>query len=290
MIRLLLPLIAFPVGLAATAASPAPARPAELAFTLSGHGGRGDLTASFSAPGRASGDHRWTSSFSAAQLAGLDLAVFHGPGAAPLRFALTRDAGALSCAGHGGSSRASGRCGFSARPEFAGALAAAAVPEPHSDEWLALFALDVKRDLLAAIRAAGYPPPDIDDLLALTAVGVDEAYIQALATAGYRPQSLDTLVELRAVGVTPEWIGAMARIGYGGLKASSLVEMRALGVTADYVESLRAAGYSRLTPGELVEMRAMGVTADFAQAVTRAFGRQPAHRLVEIKALGLVRR
>lgn len=120
------------------------AQPSRLDFTLTGHGGRGDLTASFSSPRER--HHQWTTSFAPAGLPGLDLAGFHARGANPVRFALSRHSGNLDCAGSGGSSFARGSCTFAPRAEFAAALAAAQVPAPRHDQWIELFALDVRQD------------------------------------------------------------------------------------------------------------------------------------------------
>lgn len=285
--KTLLPLIALPLAVAAVASAPSGSQAEALDFNLESKGdGSIELAASFSRPGER--HSRWNSRFAAAQFDGLDLAGLNAGGSRPLRFAMSRQSGRLDCAGSGGSGRASGRCSFAVQPAFAAMLVEARVPGPGDDEdWLALFALDVRRELVDALRGAGYPPPTFDQLVELTAVGVTDDYIRAMAAAGYRPKSLDGLVEMRAVGVTPEWIAGFGKLGLASLSSDELVELRALGIDADYVQSLRAAGYPNLSPDELVEMKALGVTADYARQVERHMGRQPPGRLVELRALGV---
>lgn len=282
-------LFLLPLSITACAATVAPASSTDqrLGFTLSERSGSDDIQADFFRDDRDRNRDRWTSTFRAGQLSGLDMAAFRQPGANAVRFALRRESGDLGCAGSGGNSRASGDCRLVLSPAFLATLAQAGIAAPRSDEWVSLFALDVRRDLIDTIRAAGYPPPSVDDLVAMTAVGVDAAYIAALARAGYRPERVDTLVELRAVGVTPEWIGSIAAAGYARLPADELVQLRALGVDGDYIRGLGAAGYGSLTADQLVEMKALGVTPDYARRVTAALGRQSPSRLVEMRALGL---
>lgn len=284
MIKRLLPLIAMPMAFVACAATaPLPANQ-DFVFDLKSAEDEFGLTATF----RYGDGHkdRWSSSFTSTQLAGLDLGGFRSSGSRPLGFSVSRQSGVLRCAGTGGSGRASGRCRFAPDPEFASALAASGVSAPDHDEWIELFALDVRRDLLDTLGAAGFGKPSVDELVEMTAVGVDQEYIRAMASAGYRPTSYDSLVELKALGVTPQWIGDLARVGMSTLPVDDLAELKALGVDAAYIQGFRDAGYMNLTADQLVELKALGVTHDFAREVERHMGRQSPDRLVELKALG----
>lgn len=284
MIRHFLPLIALPLAVAGVASTTG-SRAEVLDFNLQEQGdGSIELAANFSRPGER--HSQWNTRFAAAELDGLDIAGLHAGDPRPLRFAMMRESGHLDCAGTGSFGRASGRCNFAAEPAFAAMLAEARVTGGRED-WLSMFAVDVRGSLVVALRDAGYPPPTFDQLIELTAVGANADYIRAMAAAGYRPKTLDSLVEMRAVGVTPEWIAGFARLGLGAIDADELVELRALGIDADYVQSMRAAGYPNLKPEDLVELKALGVTADYARQVERHMGRQPPDRLVELKALGV---
>lgn len=287
MIRLTALLLAVALaGVTVTSACIANASSQRFTFTLDRDGGADAVQARFRHHD-GSGNHLWTSSFREAQLAGFDGAAFRAPGAHGLRFAIDRDSGRLDCSGEGGSSRATGECGFASSPAFAARLGAAGVAAPSADEWLELFALDVRPALLEAIHAAGYPAPSVDELVEMTAVGVDAAYIQTLARHGYRPEKLGTLVELKAVGVDPRWLGEMASVGYTRLPIDGLAELRALGVDAAYIRGFQQAGYRNLSPDDLVQLKALGVTADYARRIESSFGRQSPERLVELKALGI---
>ena len=172
-------------------------------FTLLAKGGKAEIQANFSRD-RGSNHNVWNSSFSPAQLPGLDEGAFRAPGSNALRFALNRESGRLDCSGRGGNSRASGECYYSPSQAFAPALAAHGIRTVGSEDWLSLFALDVRRSLIDAVGAARYPNPTVEQLVSMTAVGVTGPYIEALARAGYRPKSLDSLVEFKAIGIEPE--------------------------------------------------------------------------------------
>ena len=58
------------------------------------------------------GHDHMSSTFSPADLPGLDVAALTEAGRRPIRFALVRDAGRVDCAGTGGSTTASGQCRF----------------------------------------------------------------------------------------------------------------------------------------------------------------------------------
>jgi hypothetical protein len=254
-------------------------------FTLAAKGGKAHIQANFSRD-RGNNHNVWNSSFSAAQLPGLDAGAFRAPGSNALRFALNRESGRLDCAGQGGSSRASGDCSFNPSQAFASALAANGIRSLDSEDWMGLFALDVRRSLIDAVRAARYPNPTVEQLVSMTAVGVTGPYIEALARAGYRPKSLDNLVEFKAIGVEPEWIAGWTRAGDNRLPRDELVQLKALGVDGPYIQGFTALGYRDLSASELVQMKALGVTADFARRVSGQLGLVSPDKLVELRAIG----
>ncbi len=254
-------------------------------FTLLATGGKDKIQANFSRD-RGSNHNVWNSSFAPAQLPGLDASSFRASGSNALRFALNRESGRLDCSGRGGNSRASGDCAFSPSSAFAAALAGHGIRAVDSDDWLSLFALDVRRSLVDAIGAAHYPSPSVEQLVSMTAVGVSGPYIEALAHAGYRPKSLDSLVEFKAIGIEPEWIGGLTRAGYSRLPSDELVQLKALGVDGAYIQSFTAIGYRNLSADDLVQMKALGVTADFARRVQGKLGPLSPDKLVQLRAIG----
>lgn len=272
------------ISAACAAAADGPIR-----FALHAKEGQNEIEARFSRT--ENGDrNQWNSSLAAAKLPGLDLASFRSSGSHSIRFAMSRESGRLDCAGTGGNFHASGECAFTADEGFGRVLAARGIRSPTSEQWLSLFALDVRRSLVDAIGSARYPAPTIDQLVGMTAVGVTGPYIQALAQAGYRPRSLDTLVQFKAIGIDPQWIGGLTRAGYGAMPSDQLVQLKALGVDGPYIQSFAAIGYRNLTADQLVQMKALGVTADFARRIQGQFGRVPPDKLVELRAIGFDRR
>lgn len=232
-------------------------------------------------------ENSWNDSFHPREFVGLDLAGFRAVGSRPLRFAVMREAGRLDCAGHGGSSRASGSCRFSADPAFSNALAQLGVGRPSVHEAFGLMTLNARRSTVDAIVAARFPAPSINQLLGLTALGVDAEYITGLASAGYRLRAVDDLLQFKALGITRDWIGGFVRAGYSNLPAGELVQMKALGITPAFVAGFERIGYGRLPVDSLVQLKALGATPEFAQSMERRHGRRPTvSQLVQMKALG----
>lgn len=257
-----------------------------LNFTLEASGRNDQVQAQFRKDERS--NDRWSSSFAARELAGLDLARFRAPGTAPLRFALVREAGRLDCAGTGGNSLGRGTCRVTADPAFQSLLARNGIARPDDGEQYGLIALNVRRELVEALAAARYPAPRIDDLMSLTALGVTSRTIGELASVGYRPKSLGTLVEFAALGITPDYIRGFVRLGYANLPASDLVQLKALNIDADYIAGFERIGYGRLPADDLVQLKALGVTPDYVAGFQRLGYRQlPVRKLVEMKALGV---
>jgi hypothetical protein len=278
----------------------------------------GQLKASFHRGGR--GSNQWSSSFRAADLAGLDVARLASADRHPVRFAIALQAGRLDCAGTAVRHSATGSCSFAVDPGFASLLAQNHVRRPTEDEAMAMMALDVRRDLVAAIGAARYPAATPGDLVALSALGVTSAYINDLARTGYRPRNLsdltqfaalkitpdyiqrfaragyrdipaDQLVQLRALDISPDMVAAFERVGYRPLPVDDLVQFKALGITPAFVESFRRLGYPHLKAETLVELKALNVTPDFVRSVMGRDGALPSpDRLVELRALGFIPR
>src|SRR4051812_36560107 len=128
-------------------------------FNLDAQRDRSEFHASFRGESGGRDDNNWSSGFKPSELIGLDLNAFHTAGSRPVRFALVREAGRLDCAGTGGSSRASGNCGFTADPAFTQLLVSHGIGRPSREQALALMSLDVRRALIDAAAAARYPTP-----------------------------------------------------------------------------------------------------------------------------------
>ncbi|GAA4718920.1 hypothetical protein H9L13_08055 [Sphingomonas lutea] len=232
-------------------------------------------------------DHdRWSSTFALSEFAGLDVTAFRGSGQRPVRFAITREAGQLDCAGQGGSALARGTCRFTPNAGFLQLLANRGIARPTEDEKFALMAVDVRRALIDVIASAGYPTPGVDDLIAATAVGVTSDYIRQLAEIGYRPASIDDLVQFRALNITPDYVGGFARIGYRKMAPDELVQLKALGVTPEYVTAFNRAGFRNLSVDQLVQLKALGITPEFVAAVAQRPGElPPVEQMVVLQSL-----
>ncbi len=257
-------------------------------FTLEpARGGAGDIHATFRRDNRGQGDNDWSSTFRAADFAGLDIGGFRGTGVRPLRFALAREAGRLDCAGNGGNNHASGNCGFTADPGFTQLLISRGIGRPTREQAFGLMAVDARRALIEALATAHYPTPAINDLMALSALGVDGPYIGGLARVGYRPRSVHSLVEFKALGITPEWIGGFVRVNYGDLPAEELVQLKALGITPDFIVGFDRIGYRHLPVSTLVQLKALDITPEFVRsAVGGRAGLPPVSELVQLKMSG----
>jgi hypothetical protein len=255
-----------------SACSAAPGEPIRFVLTPD----RGDsIHASFRSDDGRGRENNWSTDFHSGELTGLDLAAFRGAGSRPLRFALVREAGRLDCAGHGGESRASGGCSFTADARFTQLLQNHGIARPTNEQALGLMAVNVRQELIDAIAAAHYPTPTIENLMALSALGIDERYIAEMAHAGYRPRTLDALVQFKALNITPQWIAGFAGIGYAGLPADQLMQLKALDITPDYIAGFDRVGYRHLPVDKLVQLKALDITPEFARSVAGPGGQMP---------------
>jgi hypothetical protein len=258
------------VASACTAAQGEPIR-----FTLGADRGGQSIHASFHSSDGRGRENDWSTDFRPSDLAGLDMAAFHGAGNRPLRFALVREAGRLDCSGSGGGFHAAGGCAFTADPGFMQFLQSRGVARPTNEQAIGLMALNVRRELIDAIAAAHYPRPTIDNLMALSALGIDETYIAGMAQAGYRPRTLDALVQFKALNITPQWIAGFVRIGYAGLPADQLMQLKALDITPDYIAGFDRVGYRHLPVDKLVQLKALDITPDFVRSAAGPGGQMP---------------
>jgi hypothetical protein len=259
-------------------------------FDLAAQRDRSEIRATFHDDRRGHDDHQWSDGFKPSELIGLDVAGFYSAGSRPLHFAVAREAGRLDCVGNGGSSRASGDCGFTPDAGFMQLLASRGIGRPDREQAFSLMALDVRRSLIDAVAAARYPTPSIDDLMSMTAVGVDSGYIGELARVGYRPNSIDSLVQFKALDITPQWIGGLSRIGYANLPSDELMQLKALDISADFIAGFDNFGYRRLPVDELVQLKALDITPEFARrAVVQGRPLPSVDDLVQIKMVGHAR-
>lgn len=244
-------------------------------FTLEPRNGGELIHADFRKDAGPSHDHEWSTEFRPAELAGLDVAGFRGPGSSPVRFALIREAGRLDCSGQGGQSYAHGNCRFTADPRFTQLLESRGVRRPTSEEAFTLMAVNVRRDLIDAIAAAHYPTPSVDDLVALAALNVSSAYITDMARAGYRPKTIDALIQFKALNITPQWISGFVRMGYANLPADELVQLKALDITPEFIAGYDRIGYRHLPVDTLVQLKALDISPDFVRRVAGQDGAMP---------------
>ena len=270
-------------------ASACSAAPLEgIRFTLEPQRGSESIEGSFRSD-RGVHENNWSTGFRPSELAGLDLAGFHGAGSRPLRFALVREAGRLDCSGQGGESYAAGYCSFTTNPAFAQLLESRGFGRPTDEQAFGMAAVNVRHELIDAIGAAHIPTPQVSNplnsLIALSALNVTGDYIAEMVRAGYRPASIDSLIQFKALNITPEWIAGFVRIGYGNLPGDQLVQLKALGVTPQFIAGFERIGYRHLPVYQLVQLKAMNITPEFVQRVEAADdSRPPVDKLVQLKA------
>jgi hypothetical protein len=228
-----------------------------------------------------------SSSFASSELTGLDAARLRAGAAAPIRFALVREAGRVDCAGTGSRGRATGSCRFTENRAFSDLLAARGMKRPTGSQAYALTMVGATRGLLDALHANRYSMPKVDDYIAMTAVGVTPRYIRDLAAAGYRPDDSKRLIEFAAIGVTPEYLGGLARAGYANLPQDRVVELAALEIDLEFIRGFERIGYRNLPVETLVELKALDVTPEFVrQLEARGIKAPSAAQLVKLRAIG----
>ncbi len=266
----------------------------------------------------ARGSSNWSSGFPIAELQGLSAPQLAAGAAAPVRFALVREAGRLDCSGSAGNRAGNGTCRFSADPAFSALLSSRGIGQADARDSYHLTMSKVGRAHLDALQSNGYPTPSVSQLVALGIHGVTPGYIQALASSGYRLKSADSLVAfrihgvdaeyIRAIaahgeqfrnmpaddvvafrihGVTPALVGAYSRLGYRQLDRDDVVSMAIHGVSPDFIESFARLGYRDLSADKLVQMRIFGVTPDYVRSLQQSgIALRSAEQLVRLRMSG----
>ena len=231
-------------------------------------------------------DNNWNSTFRASELAGLDVSQLDSAVVRPIRFAVTREAGRIDCAGTAANAMGHGTCSLTPDAGFMAYLNERGIRQPTEEETFGLISLNVHRSLLDALAADRYPTPSIENLLALTAVGVTPSYIRSLADAGYRPTTLDGLIQFAALKITPEFIGSYIRAGYGNLQPDELIQLKALDIKPEFIAGFEHIGYRHLPVETLVQLKALNITPEFVRAVQQGGPLPSPEHLVELRALG----
>ena len=206
------------------------------------------------APNRSMG-----SSFDVRELAGFDRTALRSRNAAPVSFAMVREAGRLDCAGRTEGRRARGTCRFASDPSFAAFLVASGIKEPTEEEWLDLAIVGTRRSLVHALREGRYAMPTPSALVGMTAVGVSADYIRDMAAHGYRPRRTADFIPLKALDVSPAYIRSLKSVGYDRLPVDQLIQFKALGITAEFIAGYQRRGYRNLSVDRLVQLKALGV-------------------------------
>lgn len=202
---------------------------------------------------------------------------------APVRFVLTRDAGAFVCEGRFGRGSGEGRFTFDADPKFAAELARLGYGAPSERQQFDMALNDVTLDFARELKAQGYERPSLDDLVEAGVHGVRADYARGLKAAGYRPRTVGLLIEVFDHGVSLDFVGELAGLGYRP-PLEQLVEARDHALSADYIRGLRAEGYAGLSLAELIELADHGVDLNFIRELRRlGYAGVPAGQLISLR-------
>lgn len=206
----------------------------------------------------------------------------------PVRFALRRDAGTISCAGIMRQRRGAGTCSFTADPRFAVALAARGIARPDSEESYALTVHGISMTLVDALQRHGFPQPRLDELLALGVHGATPEWLAGIAVAGHRGTEIDALIAYRVHRIDGNWLNGMidANPGLARASADQFIALKIHGATPQWVRGLADAGYRDITADDLTAFRVHGITPEFARAAASLSHRPDANELVALKLTG----
>ena len=162
----------------------------------------------------------------------------------PVSFAVTHDAGTLSCTGtltHAFEGK--GECRFTSDPGFERALSERGLVPDRRATLLAMLMVDATIDLADGLTREGVRPKDADDLIAAAALDVRPEYIRDLKSEALVLTDMEDAIACKALGVDGAYVRGLAAAGYRKLSANEVVSMKAMGVTADYAQAMnRAAG------------------------------------------------
>lgn len=160
----------------------------------------------------------------------------------PVRFAITHDAGTLTCSGMlTRAYQGKGECRFTSDPVFERQLGERGLAPEHRSTLLSMLMVDATIGLADGLTREGVRPRDAGDLIAAAALEVTPEYVRDLKS--------------EAMVLT---------------EVEDAIACKALGVDGGYVRGLAAAGYRKLSADDVVAMKAMDVSPGYAQAMNRA--------------------
>ncbi|MEU8899908.1 hypothetical protein [Nocardia sp. NPDC048505] len=181
---------------------------------------------------------------------------------AQVRFALTRDPGALAFEGRVGQGQGSGGFEFEPGAAFGAALPGLGYKGLTADELYSLTIHDIGLEFLRELGALGHEGIAVPDLLEMRIHRIGAKFVRELQDLGYRySTTVQQMLLLRIHGVTAAFIRQLQDLGYVGVSVDDLLELRIHGVTPRFIRQVRDRGHADAPVADLLEMRIHGAGA-----------------------------
>jgi hypothetical protein len=204
-----------------------------------------------------------------------------------VKFVVDREAGRIDADGFVKAGTGAGVFTFTAKPQYATALAALGFSGLDEDKQFHLAVHDITVAYVKQMKALGFDDLDTDKLVAFGIFQVTPAFVRdmraegmsltdsdkvvafrvhdvtldlvhAIKTTGLNPNE-DQIIAMKIHGVSPEWMSQLRDLGYANVGIDDLIAMRIHGVSPDYIAGLQKRGVKNLTIDKLVEMRIHGI-------------------------------
>ena len=185
----------------------------------------------------------------------------------PVRFSISRDAGALEIEGAMNAGTGSGTFRFVPSQTFIDGLTRRGFTRPTVRQLFRLAQNDVGFEFIDELAAQKYERPDLDAVVRASDHGVDTDFVREMAQSGYRLGTVDTLVRFRDHGVDPEFVRGIRAQGVSGLSPDDILRLRDHGVDPEYVAELASLGYTAVPFELLVRTRDHGVDGEYLRAM-----------------------
>ena len=214
-------------------------------------------------------------------------------------FSITREPGTMQLTGKFEGNTGMGSYKFVADKTYVDYMNKELKENLDSDDQMAFFFINVKREFLAMLRSEGYKDVAKDDLITVAALKIDQAYIKSIRNAGFKDVSLENLVPLKALGVDEKYI-AEIQSEYKDISTDQLVSFKAQGIDKAYIAQVRQMKGDKGDKGDkgskgskddaddIVSFKAMNITPEYVNSF-KAVGLTniPHEQLVAFKALGV---
>ncbi len=224
-------------------------------WTLNPASASGEVSLMLVRAGRSGNSFTHGSTWSAADLKGLDLAT---PGRHDVRFTVARDAGTLDAEGFVSGAEGAGLFKFTPNPKYAAGMAALGFAGVEEDKQLGMALSDVSLAFAQEMQGLKIDGMDLRMLRTFRVHKIDTAFVKAIRAESLASITARELVAFRIHDVTPGFVKAVRAQGFTPT-GKQLVALKVHDVTPEYIAGLKKRGMERLTLDKVISLKIHGI-------------------------------